>query len=109
MSNTAKLGTFIASTSQKSIALNPHRIYTVIHKGQAIDQSADTNDIFLAIDAVAADGAAGLDKVLLTPNEACVIGPGYYALNYKCAAGAPVFGLNSEKATASQLAASEVS
>lgn len=104
-----KLGTFTVTTTQKTIPLEPRRIYTLIHKGQAIDQSADTNDIFLAIDAVAADGAAGVDKVLLTPNEACVIGPGYYALNYKCGAGAPVLGLNSEHATASQLAANGVS
>lgn len=90
------VATVVTGTTQVSLTIDPHRIYTVFHTGLGTGLAADTNPVMLAIDGnVDADGSEGSDKFILLSQAYVEIGPGKSVVKFKTAAGAPTVCLSS--------------
>lgn len=81
-----------AANTAAELTLNPGREYTLQHMAVDVSESADTNAIFLAVNATpTASYAADTNKAVLQSGKALVIGPHVESLKYITASGAPVF------------------
>ncbi len=91
-----ELAVLVAGTTEKSVALNVKREYTLAHDSEDAAGDAATNTIYLATDdgSTVADATAGKNKFKLLAGRSVVIGPDVSAIKFRTAAGAPTFSVS---------------
>jgi len=82
-----------ADTTQDSVTLHKDRTYTIVHTGLNASGGADANTIWFAQGDVTASWAVGTDKLPVQDGQSVVVGPALATLNFKTAAGSPVFSI----------------
>ena len=96
LDKSSSIATYKSLTGGDGIQLEPSKSYTFYHRGTNESGVTDTNDIYLAVGAVAAGAGDGKGKVTLTSKMVIVIGPGVSAIQVKASAGSPCITISTE-------------
>ena len=84
-----------AATTERSVALNRYREYTLRHDGEDATGSPNSSTVYLALNqAPSPDAAAGEDRFKLLAGSVVVIGPGVTTLRFRTASGAPTISVS---------------
>lgn len=84
-------GRLAVSSAGTTIQVDPNYDYTIVHTARASNLMTVTDDVALGFNGADADGGLGLNKLVLSPNDAMGLPIGVDKINIKSlGSGSPV-------------------